>query len=171
MTKTDAPILAGIHHVKLPVADLEHTRAWYESRLGYRPAIRFTKHGRATGLVMVHPNGGPMISFVLHPERAARSSGFDYFSIGVPDKDALEQLAGRLSTLGDAHAGVHFASIGWILPGTLDPDGHEVRFYTTHHHTDLSGGDVIEVEDPIGTEAEREQAHPSALSEPRVRRP
>src|SRR5262245_5462441 len=100
--------LDGVHHVKLPVADLDRTQAWYASRLGYRPAIRFTRHGMATGLVLVHPDGGPMVSFVLDPERAARASGFDYFSIGVPDKGALEQLAAHLTGIGESHAGVHF---------------------------------------------------------------
>ena len=32
----DAPALAGIHHVKLPVTDLARSREWYESRLGYQ---------------------------------------------------------------------------------------------------------------------------------------
>ena len=158
MTTNGAPILDGIHHVKLPVADLDRTQAWYASRLGYRPAMRFTRDGRATGLVLKHPNGGPMIGFVRAPDRAARSSGFDYFSIGVPDKAAIERLAALLTALGETHAGVHIAPNGWILPETHDPDGHEVRFYTTDHHTGLTD-EVIVVEDPVGTEAQREQAY------------
>ncbi|MFD1051539.1 VOC family protein, partial [Kibdelosporangium lantanae] len=147
--------LDGIHHVKLPVADLDRTRTWYETRLGYRLTIRFTKNGDTTGVVMTHPDGGPMLSFVRDPERAARASGFDYFSIGVPDKAAIERLADHLTTLGETHAGVHFASIGWILPMTHDPDGHEVRFYTTDHHTTPTD-DVLVIEDPVGSEARRE---------------
>jgi catechol 2,3-dioxygenase-like lactoylglutathione lyase family enzyme len=30
----DTPRLDGIHHVKIPVTDLDRSRAWYESRLG-----------------------------------------------------------------------------------------------------------------------------------------
>jgi hypothetical protein len=54
---------------------------------------------------------------------------------------------------------VHFASIGWILPLLHDPDGHEVRFYTVQHHTDLDD-DVVTVHDPRETAErhEREQA-------------
>ena len=77
----DAPILDGVHHLKLPVADLDRTSDWYASRLGYRAAVRFTRGGQATGLVMTHPSGGPMLSFPLDPERAARVSGFDYFLV------------------------------------------------------------------------------------------
>jgi catechol 2,3-dioxygenase-like lactoylglutathione lyase family enzyme len=155
MSVDDVPSLDGIHHVKLPVADLDRTAEWYASRLGYRLLIRFTKGGRDTGMVMGHPDGGPMLSFVRDPDRAARVAGFDYFSIGVRDKEALETVAARLAAFGDANAGVHFATIGWILPDTYDPDGHEVRFYTNDHHTIPADGEVLVVEDPIGSEDER----------------
>jgi catechol 2,3-dioxygenase-like lactoylglutathione lyase family enzyme len=166
MVVDGVPALAGVHHVKLPVGDLERSRAWYASRLGYVPVIEFTKGGRRTGLTMTHPNGGPMIGFVLNPELAARASGFDYFSIGVSNKADLEELSGRLSELGEQNAGIHFATIGWILPGTHDPDGHEVRFYTNDHHTEIPvGGLPLVVEDPIGSEAEREKSHLSQRSD------
>jgi catechol 2,3-dioxygenase-like lactoylglutathione lyase family enzyme len=160
MDAHDAPALDGIHHVKLPVADIERSRAWYGSRLGYVTVIEFTKNGRITGITMGHPNGGPMIGFVLKPDLAARASGFDYFSIGVAGKPELEALATRLAEHGEDNAGVHFATVGWILPGTHDPDGHEVRFYTTDHHTALpTDGRPVVVEDPIGSEQERERAY------------
>jgi catechol 2,3-dioxygenase-like lactoylglutathione lyase family enzyme len=162
MITDKAPSLDGVHHLKLPVADLDRTAAWYSTRLGYRPLIRFTKAGQDTGLVMVHPDGGPMLSFVRDPERAARVSGFDYFSIGVRDKHALEALAAHLDALGEANAGIHFATIGWILPNTHDPDGHETRFYTTDHHTLLADGHVLVVEDPVGTEDERHETWAAA---------
>ena len=41
MISTAAPELDGIHHVKLPVSDLDRSRAWYESRLGYRQTTEF----------------------------------------------------------------------------------------------------------------------------------
>jgi hypothetical protein len=37
----------------------------------------------------------------------------------------------------------------------LDPDGHEVRFYTSNHHTELVAGVVTRVDDPIETEVRR----------------
>ena len=39
-------------------------------------------------------------------------------------------------------------SIGWILPELHDPDGHEVRFYTHQHHTELDPGVVTVINDP-----------------------
>ena len=159
MTTTDIPALDGVHHVKLPVADLERSRAWYASRLGYTTMLEFTKGGRLTGITMAHPRGGPMIGFVHKPDLAAVAAGFDYFAIGVPDKAALDELAARLASFGEENAGVHFATVGWILPMTHDPDGHEVRFYTTDHHTVVPTDGPMVIDDPVGTEEERERAY------------
>ena len=153
-----APQLDGIHHVKLPVRDLARSQAWYESRLGYRAAIEFVEQGTLMGVVMRHPNGGPELGIRLDPERAAAAAGFDYFSIAVPSKEAMDELAARLTDLGESHAGVHFATIGWILPDLHDPDGHEVRFYTTAKHTDTADGEVVRVENPREAAEARERA-------------
>jgi catechol 2,3-dioxygenase-like lactoylglutathione lyase family enzyme len=145
----DAPALAGVHHLKLPVSDLERSRSWYESRLGYELAKEFVEAGTLMGVALRHPNGGPGLALRLDPDRAAAAAGFDYFAIGVPDKDALEDLAARLTALGEHHAGVHVASTGWILPLLHDPDGHEVRFYTIAHHTEWDpSGAVTRTADP-----------------------
>jgi len=154
----DAPALAGIHHVKLPVTDLARSREWYQSRLGYQLQMEFVEQGRLMGYGLAHPNGGPQLGLRLSPERARAAAGFDYFAIGVPDREAIDQLAARLTTLGERHAGVHWATIGWILPGLHDPDGHEVRFYTIAHYTDLAPGTVTTVTDPRESAERRERA-------------
>ena len=92
----DAPALAGVHHLKLPVTDLARSLDWYRSRLG------------------------------------------------------------------ESHAGVHWASIGWILPLVYDPDGHEVRFYTHQHHTDLDPDAVTTVNDPRESAERHEQVAPAS---------
>ena len=150
--------VAGIHHVKLPVRDLARSRAWYESRLGYRAAIEFVEQGTVKGVVMRHPAGGPDFALRLDPARAGAAAGFDYFAIGVPSREAIEDLAGRLTALGEPHAGVHFATIGWILPELRDPDGHEVRFYTTAHHREPPVDGVVRVEDPRAAAEAAERA-------------
>jgi catechol 2,3-dioxygenase-like lactoylglutathione lyase family enzyme len=155
---SDAPALAGIHHLKLPVTDLATSREWYRSRLGYQLQIEFVEEGRLMGCALGHPNGGPPLALRLDPGRARAAAGFDYFAIGVPDKEAIDQLADRLNALGERHAGVHWASIGWILPELHDPDGHEVRFYTHQHHTDPVPGEVTTVHDPRESSERRERA-------------
>jgi catechol 2,3-dioxygenase-like lactoylglutathione lyase family enzyme len=154
---SDAPALAGIHHLKLPVTDLARSREWYHSRLGYQVQVEFVEQGQLMGYALSHPKGGPPLGLRLDPERARAAAGFDYFAIGVPDRQAIDQLAARLTALGEQHAGVHWASIGWILPELHDPDGHEVRFYTIHHHTGLDPDVVTTITDPRESAERRER--------------
>jgi catechol 2,3-dioxygenase-like lactoylglutathione lyase family enzyme len=158
MSAPDVPALAGIHHVKLPVTDLARSREWYQSRLGYQVQVEFVEQGTLMGYGLAHSNGGPMLGLRLNPERARAAAGFDYFAIGVADKEAIDQLAARLTALGEQHAGVHWATIGWILPELRDPDGHEVRFYTIQHHTEFTPGAVTTINDPRERAQRREQA-------------
>ena len=127
------------------------------TRLGYRVQIQFFEQGRLMGYVLEHPNGGPPLGLRLNPERARAAAGFDYFAIGVPDKEAIEQLAARLTAMGEQHAGVRLATIGWILPHLHDPDGHEIRFYTHQQHTEFQPGPVTTITDPRETAERRER--------------
>jgi catechol 2,3-dioxygenase-like lactoylglutathione lyase family enzyme len=126
----DAPLLDGIHHLKLPVTDLDRSQAWYHERFGYEEMISFVEDDVRMGVSMRHPNGGPDLALRSNPDRARAAAGFDYFAIGVPGQEAIEALAARLTELGDAHDGVHQTPVGWVLLGLRDPDGHDVRFYT-----------------------------------------
>ncbi|MFL4475222.1 VOC family protein [Paeniglutamicibacter sp. MACA_103] len=125
---TEIPELDGIHHVKLPVTDLERSRTWYESRLGYEQVMEIRDGEKIAGLLLRHPRGGPELGLWLDPARAAAAAGFDYFAFGAPNRKALEELAARLTALGERHPGVHPGAIGWVLPHVKDPDGHELRF-------------------------------------------
>ena len=107
-----APALDGIHHLKLPVSDLERSLAWYQDRLGYQVMHEFVEDGVRMGISMTHPNGGPD------------------FAIGVPGREAIEALAAAFTERGDHHTGVERTPVGWVLLGLHDPDGHAVRFYT-----------------------------------------
>lgn len=149
MSDYEAPALAGVHHLKLPVADLRRSQRWYESRLGYKLVVEFQTDGELDGICLVHPNGGPNLGLRLDPERARAAAGFDYFSIGVADESTLRALGDRLTDLGERHAGVQPATLGWILPLLHDPDGHEVRFYTVQHHTEPDPEDVLVVDNPV----------------------
>lgn len=151
------PKLAGVHHLKLPVSDLDRSIRWYATRLGYQVVIEFRDGGRRTGVAMTHPDGGPDLALNLNPDRAKASAGFDYFSIGVPDRDGIEALAAHLSSLGETHAGVHFATIGWILPMLHDPDGHEVRFYSMESHTEIDPAAPLVIDNAVVTARAKEE--------------
>lgn len=125
-----APRLDGIHHLKLPVSDLDKSLDWYTTNLGYELAVNFVEQGVRMGLSMDHPGGGPELALRLDPDRSAAAAGFDYFSIGVPGQEAIEALASHLTERGVEHNGVIRTPVGWVLVGVHDPDGHELRFYT-----------------------------------------
>lgn len=157
---TGPPALAGIHHLKLPVTDLARSLEWYRSRLGYELQLEFVEQGTPMGYALAHPAGGPDLGLRLDPDRARAAAGFDYFAIGVPDKAAMDALARKLDGLGQPHLGVHRASLGWILPEVLDPDGHALRFYTIAHHTDVAPGETATIHEARETaeRLEREEA-------------
>ena len=50
----NAPTLAGVHHLKLPVRDLARSRQWYRSRLGYEVTVEFVEQGKLMGYVLHH---------------------------------------------------------------------------------------------------------------------
>ena len=100
MGVSDVPALAGVHHLKLPVTDLARSRGWCHSRLGYELRAEMVEQGQLMGLALAHPNGGPALALRLDPERAHAAAGFDYFAVGVPDKDAIDELAARLTAQG-----------------------------------------------------------------------
>lgn len=145
------PALDGVHHVKLPVTDLDRSIEWYGSRLGYHVIVEFREHGQRSGVTLAHPRGGPMLGLVQSPDMARAAAGFDYFSIAVADRARMVELAAHLDQLDERHAGVHFATVGWILPMLHDPDGHEIRFYSTESHTELDPSRPLVVEDAIAT--------------------
>ncbi len=151
----DIPRLDGVHHLKLPVRDLARSEEWYGRVLGYRRSTQFVEDGRLMGIGMVHPNGGPGLALRLDPQKAEAAAGFDYFSIGVPSEAALRSLAVRLDALGERHGGILRGSHGWLLPYLHDPDGHEVRFYTSEEHTAHDQSQVMRVE---GSRESLEQA-------------
>jgi len=127
---SNAPLLEGIHHLKLPVSDLEKSLAWYQDHLGYLPVMHFVEEGVLMGVALAHPNGGPGFAIRLNPEKAVAAAGFDYFAIGVPGEEAINALAAHLAAQGVAHAGVMRTQVGWLLSGVTDPDGYDIRFYT-----------------------------------------
>jgi len=127
---TSPPVLDGIHHVKLPVTDLDRSLAWYQQHLGYVVMTEFVEGGVRMGVAMTHPNGGPDLALRADPARARAAAGFDYFAIGVPGHHLIEALATALEGRGVTHDGVHRTPVGWVLLGVRDPDGHDVRFYT-----------------------------------------
>ena len=115
------PRLEGIHHLKVHVTDVRRSARWYARTLGYEPLMEFVEGPRLVGYGMSHPNGGTLLTLRLDPEQAAKTAGWVYFEMGVPDTAALKDLAQRLDGVNVTHGPVVRTPIGWLLPGCLRP--------------------------------------------------
>lgn len=123
--------ITGFHHVKLPVADVARSRAWYERVLGLEVVIEFEEEGVVRGLGLRLPDGGLAgIALREDPTRAAGLSGFDPVALLVPERAQVEQWRARLDELGEPHGGILTGHGGGrVLIGLRDPDGLEIRLY------------------------------------------
>ena len=124
------PDLSGIHHVKLPVSDLNRSREWYTSVLGLQVEIEFVEDGVLHGLALADANGRLGLALRLDPVRAAALAGFDPVALQVPERGDVEAWRARLDDLGQPHGGVVTGHRGGsVLVGLHDPDGIEIRLY------------------------------------------
>ncbi|MFJ5303039.1 VOC family protein [Streptomyces sp. NPDC088350] len=136
------PELAGIHHVKLPVTDLDRSRDWYGRVLGFKVTHEFPDaDGVVRGVAGEVPGlGDTVLCLRVNSEAAHGCQGFDPVSFGVRDRADVEAWAARLDTLGIPHSPVIEASIGWLLVFN-DPDGLDLHLYSWAAHG-VDHGDV-----------------------------
>lgn len=127
--------LRGIHHVRLPVADLDRSFAFYAEVLGYEHDFDFPGEDGPSGRALRHKDGGPGIVLWHDPVLAAATAGFPWFSIGLPSAGAVSALAAELDRRGIAHGGIQPAFVDVKLPFVHDPDGHLIGFYVIHRET------------------------------------
>jgi catechol 2,3-dioxygenase-like lactoylglutathione lyase family enzyme len=124
------PDLSGVHHIKLPVADLDRSRSWNTSVLGLSVEIEFVEDGVVMGLALTDPARSVRLALRRDPERAAAVAGFDFLALAVPTRDAVTAWRERLDDLGQPHGGVVTGHRGGsVLVGLHDPDGIEIRLY------------------------------------------
>ncbi len=131
------PALAGIHHVKMPVSDLDRSLDFYARVFGAR-RIPEADHRRAdTGALYAYicdvPGLGTKLELRLNPEHAERQRGFDPFTIAVADRAMLGRWSQHLDALAIAHSGEIAAIQAWLIVFD-DPDAHRLRLYTLETH-------------------------------------
>ncbi|MFG2074033.1 Glyoxalase/Bleomycin resistance protein/Dioxygenase superfamily protein [Nonomuraea maritima] len=124
-----AATLNGFHHVKLPVADVERSRDWYERVLGLRVFIEFVEDGELMGVALRDANNVVDVALRQDPVRAAAMAGFDPMALCVPTLRDLKAWQQRLDDLSEPHGGIVTGHVGQVLVGLHDPDGIEIRFY------------------------------------------
>ncbi|WP_019057825.1 VOC family protein [Streptomyces prunicolor] len=143
------PELAGIHHVKMPVTDLDRSRDWYGRVLGFKVTYEFQDaDGVVRGVAGEVPGlGDSMVCLRVNSQAAQGCQGFDPVSFAVPDRADIEAWAAHLDTLGIPHSPVIEASIGWLLVFN-DPDGLDLHLYSWAAHG-VDHGDVAGYGRPV----------------------
>ncbi|WP_051800751.1 VOC family protein [Streptomyces sp. NRRL F-525] len=143
------PELAGIHHVKMPVTDLDRSRDWYGRVLGFKVTYEFQDaDGVVRGVAGEVPGlGDSMLCLRVNSQAAQGCQGFDPVSFAVRDRADVEAWAAHLDTLGVTHSPVIEASIGWLLVFN-DPDGLDLHLYSWAAHG-VDHGDVAGYGRPV----------------------
>ncbi|WP_405952452.1 VOC family protein [Streptomyces prunicolor] len=143
------PELAGIHHVKMPVTDLDRSRDWYGRVLGFKVTYEFQDaDGVVRGVAGEVPGlGDSMLCLRVNSQAAQGCQGFDPVSFAVRDRTDVEAWAAHLDTLGIPHSPVIEASIGWLLVFN-DPDGLDLHLYSWAAHG-VDHGDVAGYGRPV----------------------
>jgi len=136
MSAPGIPAHAGIHHIKLPVTDLERSVQWYRDVL---EAHRLTDldHRRPDGtlfaVILDIPGIAGRVELRLDPATAAALRGYDFLTLTVEDRPALDAWVAHLDARGITHSPPIVALVGWLLV-VPDPDGLRLRFYTKQPH-------------------------------------
>jgi catechol 2,3-dioxygenase-like lactoylglutathione lyase family enzyme len=126
-----APALRAIHHVRVPVSDVDVARAWYSEVLGLEPVLDYEEEDRIVG-VSLAGRGGITVGLHLDPVRARALAGFCVLALEVRDQGALAAWVEHLDALGIAHSGIREGHLGLHLE-TADPDGVVVQLHTAEH--------------------------------------
>ncbi|WP_331728462.1 VOC family protein [Streptomyces sp. NBC_01176] len=130
------PVVWGLHHIKIPVSDLERSMAWYRSVLGARRLAEFdhvTQDGELFAVILDVPGVDVPVELRVDPATAGRLAGFDPLTFTVTGRAELDGWIGHLDALGVPHSPVIVALVGYLLV-VPDPDGVRLRFYTDEPH-------------------------------------
>ncbi|MFT4210869.1 MAG: VOC family protein [Microbacterium sp.] len=126
---TTPDVWTGTHHVRIPVADLDAARAFWERVLGYVWDFDFPGEAGPLGSAMRRASGGPNIVLWRAPALAAAAAGFTVLGIGVPDRAAIERVRDRLDAQRIEHGGLQPAFVEVKLPAVKTPGGALIAFY------------------------------------------
>ncbi|MFT4068180.1 VOC family protein [Paraburkholderia sp.] len=130
------PAIAGIHHLKFNVADLDRSLDFYSTVLAAKRLVELDhrdKDGEVFAYVLSVENLGTYLELRKSPERAKRESGLDPVTFSVRTHQDLLVWEAHLTALGVHHSGILTGVIGWLLVAE-DPDGRHLRFYTLETH-------------------------------------
>jgi catechol 2,3-dioxygenase-like lactoylglutathione lyase family enzyme len=130
--------VSGLHHVKLPVRDVERSVEWYGRAFGFTRDWEAREDGELCGAALRLPESGLRLALRRDPERAAALAGCDTLCLAVGTHSDRDAVLDRLDEQG-VHHRTPFAGRGGDAVDVPDPDGHLVRLHTLCSPTNPAG--------------------------------
>jgi catechol 2,3-dioxygenase len=147
------PDAAHVGRVRLQVADLERSLAYYEGLLRFRVLARSARHA------LLGPHGAGLDLIELHarpgtqPAPASGRLGLYHFAILLPDRAALGRILARLGERGVSPGMAdHAVSESLYLS---DPDGLGIEIYADRPREEWlrRGREIMMVTEPLDVES------------------
>jgi catechol 2,3-dioxygenase-like lactoylglutathione lyase family enzyme len=132
MTELRPPEIAGLHHVTLPVRDLDVSCTWFERVVGARRNARLDyqdDYGRRFAIVLEVPGLGTLLQLRLGTDMSTSPHGFQPLTFQVEGMAHLLRWIEHLDAASVANSGVELRNSGYSVTFT-SPDGTELRFQT-----------------------------------------
>lgn len=143
------PDATHVGRVRLQIADLDRSIAYYETVIGFRVIAR------ENGVATLGPNGSDNVLLELHEKPGVRTVarrghiGLYHFAILLPDRASLGRFVAHLAELGQ-YAGMsdHLVSEAVYL---TDPDGLGIEVYADRPRATwrVSGDQLAMASDPL----------------------
>ena len=127
-----APSLKGLHHIKLPVADLDASLAWYQRVFDAQHLTRFDHYdgaGIRYAIIVQLPGLDVPVELRWAPQAAAAIAGYDPVSFVAGGADDLQRWVEHLDALSIEHSPLITALAGQLVIFP-DPDGTYLRLLT-----------------------------------------
>ena len=141
------PSIEGVNHITLTVTDIERSRKWYESVLGFR-TLNVLEIGSYRMVVLGDPRSGTVIALDRHDDGQGGDfdetrTGLDHLSFAVRDKEELGSWRAHLEQLGVPHSPMAEDPFGLVLV-FRDPDNIQLELFAPFRPGATTGGAVLE---------------------------
>jgi catechol 2,3-dioxygenase-like lactoylglutathione lyase family enzyme len=123
-----AAAITGLHHVRIPVSDVDISQDWYVRVLGFEAILYEEEERGPIGTVLRHP-ARLFVGLHLDPNRAAALRGFAVLGLTVEGAAGLTRWIAHLDRLGISHGAPSSGHLGLYID-LHDPDGIIVQLHS-----------------------------------------